>query len=289
MTVKSKGITKFIIAKDAQLLPAPDVPAEVAKRQHVPDPLKKCVLEMLGQGGRSEEEATAWCKDFLESGGESNSPTSIDAANNSEAVRIMVETRRDITKPREIEQCIKNRQNLFGEGEWTAGQNCRRDWELGERVRGSPEEYPRLEGQLGNVRAVATDGNEPISMIHRELDAPEAFQQLERLRIALDRRTEELTNQHGVFRGEKIYTYTPKEAEWKARKELGLPIVSRKPEPDVTVPDATGKSKEQRLKESYGADTERRRPGEKPTTVPNLYGKSHDQIVREALDQHAED
>ena len=240
------------------------------------DPLKSCIRERLSEGGRSEEEATAWCKDFLAMKADYDDSTSADSANIKEAERIFIHTREDIVKPRELEQCIRNRQTLFGEGEWTAGRNCHRDWELGERVRGSA--------------MVATDGNEPIDIIHRELDAPEPFKQLERLRIALDHRTTALMEKSHVVHGSRIYHYTPEEAERKARKELGLPQVYHPKQPDVaTVPDVFGKSREQRIKESYGADTERRRPGEKPTTVPNLYGKSHDQIVREALEQHDED
>jgi hypothetical protein len=37
----------------------------VKKSQPDPDPLKACVRNLLDQGGRSEEEATAWCRDYL--------------------------------------------------------------------------------------------------------------------------------------------------------------------------------------------------------------------------------
>lgn len=233
------------------------------------DSLKACVIDLLNQGGRSEEEATAWCKDYLAMGGETNEPTSIDGANIREAERIMIQTRLDIMKPEEMEQCIRNRQALFGEGESTASRRCREDWEMGERVRGSP--------------AVATDTKSRLSL----LDPPEAFRKLERLRIALDHRTSELINEHHVGNDSrrKYYHYTPEEADRKARKELGLPqVYHKKPEPEVTVPDVTGKSREQRIKESIAADAKRR-----PGTVPDVYGKSHVQIVEEAFAQDAED
>ena len=62
------------------------------------DPLKACVLDLLNQGGRSEEEATAWCKDFLAMGGKDSEPESIDGANVREAERIMLDAR-DSLKP----------------------------------------------------------------------------------------------------------------------------------------------------------------------------------------------
>lgn len=243
--------------KDAQLLPSTD------------DPLKTCILNLMGEG-RSQEEATAWCKDYLELGGEANEPMSIDGANVREAERIMIEAH-DALKPIQTEQCIRNRQALFGEREFEAGRRCREDWELGERARGSPI-------------AVATDSESRLQLA----EMPESFKRLEQLRLRLDSRTNELINEFHVGNDsrKKHYHYTPEEADRKARKELGLPqVYPKKPEPEATVPDLTGKNKEQLIKESHAADAER--TPEKPTTVPNLYGKSHEQVVKEAFAENA--
>jgi len=295
MTVKcSKGLTRFVVApkEDAQLLPSVDPPAEKPVKKSLPneDPLKACVRERLREGGRSEEEATAWCRDYLAMKADYGSEAAADSACVREAERILVQTREDVMRPTELERCVRNRVFLFGEGEFTAGKNCRRDWELGERVRGSPEEYPRLEGQPGNART-ATD----TSLASQILDAPESFQQLERLRIQLDNRTEELMRTSNMLDSESGAAprkYTFKEADRKARQELGLPQVSRM-QPDVaTVPDVTGKTRAQRINESQGVKTDKR-PGERMISpesgVPNLYGKSRDQIIKEAFEEHAED
>jgi hypothetical protein len=295
MTVKSKGLTKYVVARDA-LLPSvdpPDVPIEKpAKGPAKEDPLKSCVRDLLNQGGRSEDEARKWCEDYLAMRPDTDESTAADSANIREAERILIQTREDVMKPRELEQCTRNRMALFGEGEFTAGKNCRRDWELGERVRGSPEDYPRLEGPLGNVRAVATDEIESRLSI---LDQPASFQQLARLRIQLDNRTEELmetSNMLDSVSGSAPRKYTFKEADRKARQELGLPQVSRM-QPDVaTVPDVTGETRAQRIQQSQAVNADKR-PGERMISpesgVPNLYGKSREQVVKEVFEQHAED
>jgi len=284
MTVKSKGITKFIIAKDAQLLPAPDVPPDFLKRQHVPDPLKKCVLNLLSQGGRSQGEAEAWCTDFLNMGGETNEAAASDSANIREAERLLIQVRDDIMKPTELERCIENRQNLFGEGSFTAAKNCRRDWGLSERIHGT-EEQDLQHGPIG------TDVESRLTI----LDAPATFTQLAILRIRLDARIEELmctSNMLDSESGAAPRKYTFKEADRKARGELGLPQVSRM-QPDVaTVPDVTGKTKEQLIKESVAADTERR-PNERRISphsgVPEMYGKTKEQILKEHAEEDAGD
>jgi hypothetical protein len=290
MTVKSKGLTKYVVARDA-LLPSPDVPAEAVKGQHKEDPLKKCVLNLLNQGGRSQEEAEAWCTDFLNMGGETNEAAASDSANIREAERLLIQTREDIMRPKELEQCVRNRVSLFGEGEFTAGKNCRRDWELSESVHGSPEEYPQLEGQPGNART-ATD----TSLASQILDPPQSFVQLERLRIQLANRTEELMHTSNMVDSESGAAprkYTFKEADRKARTELGLPHVDHPKQPDVaTVPDVTGKTRAQRIQESQAVNTDKR-SGERMISpesgVPNLYGKTHEQILKEHAEQDAED
>lgn len=291
MTVKSKGITRFVVASDAQVLPSPDVPIEKpAKGPAKEDPLKWCVRERLSEGGRSEEEATAWCRDYLAMKADYGSEAAADSANIREAERLLIQTREDIMKPRELEQCTRNRMALFGEGEYTAGKNCRRDWDMGEAVRGSPEEYPRLEGQLGNVRTAAD-----TSLTSQILDAPESFKQLERLRIQLDNRTEELMETHnmlGSVSGSAPRKYTFKEADRKARTELGLPHVDHMQPDTATVGDVLNKSKEERINESQAVNADKR-PGERMISpesgVPNLYGKSREQVVKEAFEQDAED
>jgi hypothetical protein len=60
----------------------------------------------------------------------------------------------------------------------------------------------------------------------------------------------------------------------------------------MTVPTVIGMTRTQRIKESYGADADKR-PGERMISpesgVPNLYGKSREQVVKEAFEQDAED
>jgi hypothetical protein len=57
------------------------------------------------------------------------------------------------------------------------------------------------------------------------------------------------------------------------------------------MPDAFGKNQEQRIKETYAVDNERR-PGERLigpySGVPNLYGKSRKQVIEEAYEADAE-
>jgi hypothetical protein len=265
MSTKSRGITKFVRVKesDAQLLPSADPPEGKPKGPKPEDPLKRCVRDLLDQGGRDEEEATAWCKDFLEMQGQVDEPTATDSANVREAERILEQTRHDLIKPEELEQCTRNRQALLGEAEFEARKRCRRDWDLNEKIRGT---------------AVATDSTE--SRVRILLDRPPEFHRLAVLRLQLDMRTTELANH-----------YSLEEADKKARKELGLPrVYHRKPEPDVAL-DVFGKSKEQRIKEIYAVDNERR-PGERLigpySGVPPIYGKTRAQILEEAYEADAE-
>jgi hypothetical protein len=237
--------------------------------------LKNCICDRLNEGGRDQAEAESWCKDYLEMRGQVDESAAIDSANIKEAERILIQARDSIMKPRELEQCTRNRMNMLGEGEFTAGKNCQRDWELWERIHGV---------------TAATDAELRLSI----LDAPEEFRKLERLRLALDRRTEELmetSNMLASKEGCAPRKYTEREADRKARTELGLPQINHleKLEP-ATMPEVFGKSREQRIKESYAAD---KRPGERMISpfsgVPNLYGKSRDQIIKEVFEQDAED
>jgi hypothetical protein len=202
--------------------------------------------------------------------------TATDSANIREAERILNETRDSIMKPRELEECTRNRMAMFGEGEFTAGQRCKRDWDLRERIHG-----PAM---------MATDA----SLASQILDAPEPFKQLKRLRLALDRRTTELMGTFNMLdscSGCAPRHYTAEEADHKARAELGLPQVWKSMPIVPSMPDAFGKSKEQRIKEIYAVDNERR-PGERligPSSgVPNLYGKSRKQVIEEAFEADAE-
>jgi hypothetical protein len=276
MSQKSKGITKFVRIRDtdAQLLPSAEVPA--VKGPKPEDALKRCVQNLLNQGGRDEIEAEKWCKDFLEMRSEFDDETATDSANIREAERILTETRDSIMKPRELEECTRHRMAMLDEGEFTAHQRCLRDWDLNEKIRGT---------------ATATDCTEPGL---RMLEPPEAFQKLKRLRLALDHRTNELMetfNMLGSCSGCAPRRYTAEEADHKARAELGLPQVWKSPPIVSSMPDAFGKSKEQRIKETIAVDNERR-PGERLigpySGVPNLYGKSRKQVIEEAVEADAE-
>jgi hypothetical protein len=270
MTVKSKGITKFVRVKesDAQLLPAPDALIEkLVKRSPSaqPDPLKTCVIGLLNQGGRDEEEATAWCKDYLamKTLPDIDEPTAVDSANVREAERIMVDAKESL-KPYFMERCVRTRQGLFGEPEFEATKKCRQDWILNERTFGT---------------MVATDAE---SRVRQLTEVPESFHKLEVLRLQLDSRTSELVNHCSL-----------EEADRRARKELGLPRVYPKRKPDVaTVPDVTGKSQTQIINEIQAVNADKR-PGERMISpcsgVPNLYGKSRGQAVKEVFEQDAED
>jgi len=237
--------------------------------------LKNCICDRLNEGGRDQAEAESWCKDYLEMRGQVDESAAIDSANNKEAVRILVQARDSIMKPRELEQCVRNRVNMLGEGEFTAGKNCQRDWELFERIHGV---------------AAATDAESRLSI----LDPPPEFQKLERLRVALDNRTAEIMETLSMLASKEGCAprkYTEIEADRKARRELGLPqVYHRKPEPDVTMPEVFGKTKLQIIKEGYAAD---KRPGERMISpfsgMPNLYGKSREQIIKEVYEQDRED
>jgi hypothetical protein len=278
MSQKSKGLTKFILAKDGQLLPAPDAPIEKPKGPAKEDPLKACVRGLLDQGGRDEIEAEKWCRDYLDMRSEFDESTAIDSANVKEAERILIQTREDIMKPRELEQCTRNRMAMLGEGEFTAGQRCLRDWDLNEKIRGT---------------AIMTDSTESRLRI---LDPPEAFKKLERLRVALDHRTTELVetfNMLGSDSGCAPRHYTAREADRKARTELGLPQVWKsEPMPEASMPDAFNKTAAQRIQEQ-AADTDiTRRPGERLISphsgVPRIFGKTRAQILEETYEADAE-
>ncbi|MCJ7768726.1 hypothetical protein MUP79_10095 [Candidatus Bathyarchaeota archaeon] len=228
--------------------------------------MKTCILERLNEGGRNEEEARKWCVDYLALkealGPNVDEATACDSANLREAERVFLDTKIRL-KPWYMDKCVATRQRLFGEPEYEAAKRCKEDFEMSERVRGN---------------MVVTDA----ASVHQFLDPPESFHKLAVLELQLDRRTEEFENY-----------CTPEEADKRARKELGLPRVfpKRKPEPDATMPEVFGKTREQRLKE-LAVDTQRR-PGERLISpfsgVPPLYGKNRKQVLDEVYEMDQQD
>lgn len=260
------------------LLPSPEDPNQKLVKKSLPneDPLKTCILERLNEGGRNEEEARKWCQDYLamKAQPDISDSAACDSANLKEAERVFMDAKESL-KPYYFDKCIAQRQRLFGENEFEAKRRCVIDYEISERVHGPP--YGTDQTSLRQI-----------------IEFPESFHKLGVLVLQLDDRTEELMETCNFLKAKEGCAppkYTEIEADRKARTELGLPQVDhpQKPEP-ATMPEVFGKSKEQRIKESYAAD---KRPGERMISpfsgVPNLYGKSREQIIKEIIEQDAED
>jgi len=241
------------------------------------DLLKTCILERLSEGGRNELESEKWCRDYLAMKAQPDicDSAAIDSANLREAERVMLDAKESL-KPYYLEKCVALRGRLFGESEFEAARRCKIDYEINERVHGNPN---------------ATDQES----LHKITEPPESFHKLGVLVLQLDDRTEELMETCNFLKAKEGCAppkYSQKEADRKARKELGLPIVDppRKPEPDVTI-DVFGKTKEQIIKE-LAADTTRH-PGERLISpysgVPNLYMKSRKQVLEEVYEMDRQD
>jgi len=275
MTTKSKGLHTFALVKEAQPLPSPDVPIEKPVKGPKPeDALKNCVLELLNQGGRDQDEAEKWCRDYLTMKAQPDicDSAACDSANLREAERVFMDAKERL-KPWYMDKCIAQRQRLFGENEFEAKRRCVIDYDISERVHGVQYEADQ-------------------TTLAKCCESPESFHKLGVLELQLDDRTAKLMDEHHTLHGTHYYHYTCEEADRKAREELGLPqVYHRKTEPDATMPNMVGKSKEQRIKE-LAADTTRH-PGERLISpysgVPNLYMKSRKQVLEEVYEMDRQD